>query len=69
MKQRLPILVNASWPTLPAKVNDLAHAFYPEIQFSISAQETHFATIPFKDYGDQKRIDDNWIDENIVPLS
>jgi hypothetical protein len=69
MKQRLLILNNASWPTLPVKINDLAHAFYPEIQFSISAQETHFATIPFKDYGDQKRIDDAWIDEHIVPPS
>jgi hypothetical protein len=41
----------------------------PEIELTITARETHFATIPFKDYGEQKRIDEQWIDENIVPLS
>jgi hypothetical protein len=51
MKQRLLILVNANWPTLPAKVNDLKAMFFPEIDLSIDAQEAHFATIPFKDYG------------------
>jgi hypothetical protein len=60
------ILVNANWPTLPLKVNDLKASF-PEIDLSIDAQETDFATVPFKDYGDQKRIYDDWIDVNIVP--
>jgi hypothetical protein len=58
------ILVNANWPTLPTKVNDLKASFFPEIDLSIDAQETD----AFKDYGDQKRIDDDWIDVNIVPL-
>ena len=69
MKQKLLILVNANWPTLPAKVNDLKAIFFPEIDLSIDAKETHFATVPFMDYGDQKRIDDDRIDVNIVPLS
>jgi hypothetical protein len=69
MKQKLLILVNANWATLPAKINDLKASFFPEIDLSIDTKETHFATVPFKDYGDQKRIDDDWIDVNIVPLS
>jgi hypothetical protein len=47
-------------------VNDLKASF-PEIDLSIDAQETNFATVPFKDYGDQKRIDDDWIDVNDRP--
>ena len=58
MKQKLLVLVNANWPTLPAKVNDLKASFFPEIELSIDARETHFATFPFKDYGEQKRIDE-----------
>jgi hypothetical protein len=59
MKQKLLILVNANWPTLPAKVNDLKATFFPEIALTITARETHFATIPFKDYGDQRESTSN----------
>ena len=69
MKQKLLVLVNANWDTLPVKINELADQFRPGIDFSIDAKETHFSTIPFTNYGDQVRIDEGWIDQNIVPLS
>jgi hypothetical protein len=68
-RQKLLVIVNASWPTLPMKANELRQAFFPTIDFEITTLETKFASIPFTDYGDQKRIDETWIDQNIVPLS
>ena len=42
MKQSLLILNNASWPTLEIKAKELAYSFQPQIEFSITIQETRF---------------------------
>ena len=62
------ILVNANWPTLSV-VNDLKASFFPEIDLCVDAQDTNLTTVPSKDSGEEKRIDDDWINLNIVPLS
>jgi hypothetical protein len=66
MKQKLLILVSANWPTLPVKVNDLKGTF-PEIDLSIDAKETRFATVPFRWLKRKTKTQRPWDSATTIP--